>query len=220
MLPLRGGKTHHAERDDYDQRHHAVFWNGPAGRRRMFALPPGLRLCRVLPPLEGTPVGEHGLRPPAVRPSPPPIGWSVGFWLVPRLCGLRPFHRTRPALPMLMFMCSACETEPIVARHLIDTRRISPLRIVSCAQSSSRAVSTAPHPAERQIWAPLPGVISMLWIVMPSGIFHSGMQLPTFGSTASDSPDITLSPAFKPVGAMMYARWCSYLSSFGYSRSA
>ena len=39
--------------------------------------------------------------------------------------------------------------------------------------------------------------------VIPVGTFHSGMQLPTFGSTASVSPLITLSPAFSPVGARM-----------------
>src|SRR3954464_5578716 len=114
----------------------------------------GFFFGRVFPPLASTPRREHGSRPPAVRPSPPPIGWSVGFIVVPRLCGLRPFQRIRPALPMLMFMCSAFEHAPIVARHLFDTRRTSPLGIVSWAQSLSRAVRTAPHPALRQICPP------------------------------------------------------------------
>src|SRR5581483_11774643 len=109
----------------------------------MIALLPGLRRLRVFPPLASTPVGEHGLRPPAVRPSPPPIGWSCGFWLVPRLCGLRPFHRFRPAFPRLMFMWSGLDTVPSVARHLADTRRTSPDGMVNCAQSFSRAVSVA-----------------------------------------------------------------------------
>src|SRR5262249_48719266 len=184
-------------------RRQLLCWNGPLGRRRRIALLPGLRFLRVFPPLASTPVFEHGSRPPAVRPSPPPIGWSTGFWLVPRLWGLRPFHRIRPALPMLMFMCSAFDTLPIVARHLLDTRRISPLGIVNCAQSFSRAVSVAEQPALRQICPPLPGVSSMLWMVMPRGTFHSGMQLPGLGSTASVSPEITLSPAFSPSGARM-----------------
>src|ERR1700690_2242955 len=86
----------------------------------------GLRFLRVLPPLERTPVGLQGCRPPAVRPSPPPIGWLTGFCDVPRLCGLRPFQRVRPALPRLMFMCSALLIMPMVARHSDDTRRTSP----------------------------------------------------------------------------------------------
>src|SRR5690348_11956846 len=81
---------------------------------------------RVLPPLASTPVGLHGCRPPAVRPSPPPIGWLTGFMDVPRLCGLRPIQRLRPALPRLMFMWSALPMAPMVARHSLDTRRTSP----------------------------------------------------------------------------------------------
>src|SRR5207237_6197658 len=73
----------------------------------MIAALDGLRFLRVLPPFARTPVGLHGCRPPAVRPSPPPIGWLTGFIDVPRLCGLRPMCRLRPALPRLMFMCSA-----------------------------------------------------------------------------------------------------------------
>ena len=82
-----------------------------------------------------------------VRPSPPPIGWLTGFIDVPRLCGLRPIQRLRPALPRLMFMWSALPIVPIVARHSIGTRRTSPDGSVICAQSPSRAVSVALHPA-------------------------------------------------------------------------
>src|SRR5438270_9731915 len=112
----------------------------------------GLRLRRVLPPLDRTPVGLHGCRPPAVRPSPPPIGWLTGFIDVPRLCGLRPIQRLRPALPRLMFMWSALPIEPMVARHSELTRRTSPDGSVICAHFPSRAVSVALVPAERQTW--------------------------------------------------------------------
>ena len=64
--------------------------------------------------MASTPVGLHGCRPPAVRPSPPPIGWLTGFMDVPRLCGLRPIQRLRPALPRLTFMWSALPMEPMV----------------------------------------------------------------------------------------------------------
>src|SRR5438477_486127 len=83
---------------------------------RMMAAFDGFRFLRVLPPLAKTPVGLQGCRPPAVRPSPPPIGWLTGFCEVPRLCGLRPIQRVRPALPMLMFIWSALPIAPIVAR--------------------------------------------------------------------------------------------------------
>src|SRR6202034_4560577 len=86
----------------------------------------GFRRRRVLPPLASLPVGEHGLRPPEVRPSPPPIGWSTGFIATPRTVGRLPFHRLRPALPSLMLPCSALPTSPMVARPATSTRRISP----------------------------------------------------------------------------------------------
>ena len=38
---------------------------------------------RVFPPLAGTPVGPEGCPPLLLRPSPPPIGWSVGFIAIP-----------------------------------------------------------------------------------------------------------------------------------------
>src|SRR3954463_10228313 len=107
----------------------------------------GFRFLRVFPPLASTPVGLHGWRPPLLRPSPPPIGWLTGFCDVPRLCGLRPFQRLRPALPRLTFMWSALPMVPIVARHSALTRRTSPDGSVTCAHSASRAVSTAPLPA-------------------------------------------------------------------------
>ena len=39
-------------------------------------------------------------------------------------------------------------------------------------------------------------------MAVPSGIFDSGKQLPTVGGASG--PLITSSPAFSPVGAMMY----------------
>src|SRR2546430_11676463 len=53
-------------------------------RRRTMALFDALPRTRVRPPLAGTPVGLTGCRPPLVRPSPPPCGWSIGFIAVPR----------------------------------------------------------------------------------------------------------------------------------------
>src|SRR5262249_51581838 len=123
----------------------------------MMAALDGLRFLRVLPPLASTPVGLHGWRPPEVRPSPPPIGWLTGFIDVPRLCGLRPIQRLRPALPRLMFMWSALPIMPMVARQSEDTRRTSPEGSVTWAHLPSRAVRVALVPAERHSWPPRPG---------------------------------------------------------------
>src|SRR5215470_12566395 len=61
-------------------------------------------LRRVFLPLVGKPQGVTGCRPPEVRPSPPPCGWSMGFMVTPRLCGRQPNQRVRPALPIEIFM--------------------------------------------------------------------------------------------------------------------
>src|SRR5262249_59366388 len=67
-------------------------------------------LVRVFLPLVGKPHGVTGWRPPDVRPSPPPWGWSTGFMATPRLCGRLPNQRLRPALPVEIFMWSGFET--------------------------------------------------------------------------------------------------------------
>src|SRR6187551_811866 len=84
------------------------------------------RLWRVFLPLVDLPPGVTGWRPPEGRPSPPPCGWSIGFMATPRTTGLRPFHRTRPALPIEMLELSGFDTAPTVAMHSADTMRVSP----------------------------------------------------------------------------------------------
>ena len=49
-----------------------------------------LFLSRVRAPLVGLPQGVTGCRPPEVRPSPPPCGWSIGFITTPRTEGRLP----------------------------------------------------------------------------------------------------------------------------------
>src|SRR3984957_17373538 len=77
---------------------YCVFFR--AWRLEMMNLPVDLFL-RVFLPLVGKPHGVTGWPPPLVRP---PCGWATGFMVMPRLCGMRPFQRTRPALPIEMFM--------------------------------------------------------------------------------------------------------------------
>src|SRR5260370_42022002 len=110
----------------------------------------GFRFLGVFPPLASTPVGLHGCRPPLLRPSPPPIGWLTGFIDVPRLCGLRPIQRLRPALPRDTFIWSELPIMPRVARHSELTRRTSPEGSVTCAHLPSPAVNVALVPALRQ----------------------------------------------------------------------
>src|SRR5438128_6544 len=81
---------------------------------------------RVFLPLVGKPQGVTGCRPPEVRPSPPPCGWSIGFMVTPRLCGRRPIQRLRPALPIDVFMLSGFDTAPMVPMQRPLTRRCSP----------------------------------------------------------------------------------------------
>src|SRR5581483_2437244 len=73
---------------------------------------------RVLAPLVGLPHGVTGWRPPLVRPSPPPCGWSIGFMAVPRTEGRLPFQTLRPALAMISFIWSGLETAPTVAMQV------------------------------------------------------------------------------------------------------
>src|SRR5580692_1550819 len=98
-------------------------------------------LLRVLYPRVGWPQGVTGCRPPEVLPSPPPCGWSTGFIETPRLDGLIPFQRLRPALPMLTFSWSVLPTWPMVAMHSTSTLRVSPEGSLSSAYSPSFATS-------------------------------------------------------------------------------
>src|SRR3954449_1750528 len=154
---------------------------------------------RVRP--SGLPLGLTGCRPPEVLPSPPPCGWSTGFMATPRTVGRLPFHRIRPALPQLMFDCSALPTSPMVARQRTSTLRISPEGIRSWAKRPSRATSWTLVPAERAIFAPPPGRSSMACTTVPTGMLRSGRLLP--GLMSAVGPHSTVSPCFSRAGAMM-----------------
>src|SRR5690606_27738792 len=84
-----------------------------AWRERMIILSVCL-LLRVRAPLVGLPHGVTGWRPPEVRPSPPPCGWSTGFLATPRVSGFTPIQRLRPALAKFWFWLSGFDTEPTV----------------------------------------------------------------------------------------------------------
>ena len=141
----------------------------------------GFRRLRVPPPLADLPVGLTGWRPPLVRPSPPPCGWSMGFMAVPRTCGRRPNQRLRPAFPSTTFMWSALPNWPIVARQLAGIRRISPLGSVICAHSPSRATNVAVDSGRSAQFAPLAGLQLYIMNRHPGGMFLNGSALPTVG---------------------------------------
>src|SRR6185503_6242151 len=111
----------------------------------------GLRGLRVLPPFASTPVADTGCRPPDVRPSPPPCGWSTGFMETPRLCGFLPSHRLRPALPCFTFLCSALPTCPMGALHRTCTFRISLEGSSICEYSPSLSTSWAKASAVKPV---------------------------------------------------------------------
>src|SRR5215471_1635028 len=169
-------------------------------RRRVISL--SLGLCAGLVRPSGLPHGLTGWRPPEVLPSPPPIGWSIGFIATPRTLGLRPFHRLRPALPSLMLPCSALLTSPTVARQAASTKRISPDGMRRWAFLPSLASNWTPDPADRAIFAPPPGRSSIACTTVPVGIDRSGRQLPALMS--APCPASTTSPWRRPEGARMY----------------
>ena len=107
----------------------------------------------------------------------------------------------RPALPQLMFDCSALPTSPIVARQRTSTLRISPEGRRSWAYLPSRATSWMEAPAERAILAPPPGRSSTAWIVVPTGMLRSGRLLP--GLMSALGPASTTSPWLSRAGARM-----------------
>src|SRR4051794_27919081 len=85
-----------------------------AWRERMMNLSVDL-LERVRAPLVGLPQGVTGWRPPEVRPSPPPCGWSTGFLATPRVSGRLPSQRLRPAFARFWLALSGFDTAPTVA---------------------------------------------------------------------------------------------------------
>src|SRR5919107_3355967 len=96
-----------------------------AWRERMISLAVCL-LLRVRAPLVGLPHGVTGWRPPEVRPSPPPCGWSTGFLATPRVSGRLPIQRVRPALAKVWLPLSGLDTAPTVAMQSERTYRCSP----------------------------------------------------------------------------------------------
>ncbi len=93
---------------------------------------------------------------------------------------------------------------PIVARHLAFTSRISPDGIFSWAWPFSTVTSSMLTPADRPIWAPLPGTISTQWTRVEGGMAPRGKLLPAVKSfVVAVFDEKILSPALRPSGAGM-----------------
>merc|ERR1711990_540298 len=92
----------------------------------------------VLLPL-GLPHGSQEGLPPAVFPSPPPKGWSIGFVATPLTDGLIPKCLFAPALPNFIKLCLLLPTSPIVALQYMNIFLISPERSLIVAYLPSLA---------------------------------------------------------------------------------
>ena len=88
-------------------------------------------------------------------------------------------------------------------RHALDVERggFRPKAASAARTRASRETSCACAPAERAICAPLPGFSSMLWTMVPGGMFLSGSALPT--RMSASGPDVTVRPTSRPTGARM-----------------
>ena len=80
--------------------------------------------------------------------------------------------------------------------------RTSVLGSLSETMPASFATTWTAVPAERASWAPLPGMSSTAWTVVPSGISRRGSELPTRMSLPD--PENTVSPTSRPRGRTMY----------------
>jgi len=83
-----------------------------------------------------------------------------------------------PRLASDTFSWSTLPTCPMVAMQSSCTRRVSPEGSFSSAMPPSLETNCACEPADRAICPPLPGFNSMLWTMVPAGIFFKGRALP------------------------------------------
>jgi hypothetical protein len=99
----------------------------------------GLEALRQLAP------GGAGWRPPEDRPSPPPMGWSTGFMVTPRLCPRKalPAVAARPCR-LWTLECSTLPTCPPCPAVRCGTRRTSPEGSRIWAQVPSLAITVGP----------------------------------------------------------------------------
>ena len=155
----------------------------------------GFRFLRVLPPLASTPVGLHGCRPPAVRPSPPPIGWLTGFIDVPRLCGLRAHPafaaRLAEADVHVVRIANHADRRPALrtdAAHF--ARRQRDLGPCAFTGRQRRAGPGAAAQSGRRGPAAFPDCARSC----PAVSCRSGMQLPTRGSAFFAADDLDRRP--------------------------
>ena len=138
-------------------------------------------LLRVFLPLVGLPQGVAQCLPPLVRP---PLGWSTGLRAMPRdTADGRPPARTAGLADDLVDDgrdWTPPRPSPCSRRR---TMRVSPdlsFRAHSPGRGRPASHRCRPHaPAA----PPLPGLVSILWTIVPTGMLPSGIALPGFTST-------------------------------------
>ena len=111
-------------------------------------------------------------------PSPPPCGWSQGFFTTPRTVGRIPRQRFAPAFGIRSCLCPLLEQRPRVAMALKGTLISQPEADFNVALPASFATSVAAAPAERKSWAPRNGTNSTLCTKEKRLIKANGMAEP------------------------------------------
>ena len=141
--------------------------------------------------------------PTGTVPSPPPCGWSFGFITEPRTVGRIPIWRLRPALPMLIRLCSAFPTCPIVcAAYDRYHSHLAGRHTLNVAYFPSFAISCALFPAERTNCPPCPDITQCCDTCVPTGISVSSQAVT---NSSAVSPFITSCQLLVLPGARIYA---------------
>jgi hypothetical protein len=117
--------------------------------------------------------------------------------------GRLPFQRLRPALPIDLVDVVGLDTAPTESpcrwrprmRCLAGIQLQRTIALVAADDLRVGAGGAGDLP-------PLPGFVSTLWTMVPTGMAPSGMALPGFTSTAA-LPETTVSPTARRCGARM-----------------
>jgi len=107
---------------------------------------------------------------------------------LPRTDGRQPIQRFAAGLADLDVLLIGFDTAPIVARHSpLDLAALHPKRAQQC-KALILADQLHERAGERASWPPRPGLISILWMIVPTGMLRIGSVLPGLMSNAF-SPD-------------------------------
>ncbi len=112
-------------------------------------------------PLQNHPHGETWAFGGEPLPSPPPWGWSHGFFITPRTVGLIPSLRWKPAFFILENLWDGFETIPSVHKRLLDNFNCHPEDNFKTDPSIVFEIDFADEPADLTNLNPENGKISI-----------------------------------------------------------